>query len=177
MKQAIYIQTGYPLKHENLEQKFVGQVMDSQAIIHKVCGMYCDNEEDKKDLFQEILINLWKSYPSFRGDSTFTTWMYRVSLNVAFQRLRKTEKNKEQTVLLNTFDTMKSSGKEVLPNREKQQMYAAIEQLNDVEKAIVMLYLEEKGNEEIAKIIGITQNYVRVKMTRIRRKLKQIVEK
>ncbi|NBC66170.1 MAG: sigma-70 family RNA polymerase sigma factor [Bacteroidetes bacterium] len=150
--------------------------MDHQAIIHKVCGMYCDNEEDKKDLFQEILINLWKSYPSFRGDSTFTTWMYRVSLNVAFQRLRKTAKNREQVILPSMFDTMKSPGKEGLPIKEKQQMYAAIEKLNEVEKAIVMLYLEEKGNEEIAKIIGISQNYVRVKMTRIRRKLRQIVE-
>ncbi|NBC03684.1 MAG: sigma-70 family RNA polymerase sigma factor [Bacteroidetes bacterium] len=150
--------------------------MDHQAIIHKVCGMYCDNEEDKKDLFQEILINLWKSFPSFRGDSTFTTWMYRVSLNVAFQRLRKTAKNREQAVLPTTFDTLNSPGKEDLPNIQRQQMYAAIEKLNEVEKAIVMLYLEENGNEEIAKIIGISQNYVRVKMTRIRRKLKQIVE-
>lgn len=164
------------MKNENLEQQFLGQVMDHQAIIHKVCGMYCDNEEDKKDLFQEILINLWKSFPSFRGDSTFTTWMYRVSLNVAFQRLRKTAKNREQAVLPTTFDTLNSPGKEDLPNIQRQQMYAAIEKLNEVEKAIVMLYLEENGNEEIAKIIGISQNYVRVKMTRIRRKLKQIVE-
>lgn len=150
--------------------------MDAQGIIHKVCGMYCDNEEDQKDLFQEILINLWKSYPSFRGDSKFSTWMYRVSLNVAIQRVRKSVKSEEYATLPDSFDEMTFPASEGLPEKEMQLLYAAIEQLNDVEKAIVMLYLEEKGNEEIAEIVGITQNYVRVKMTRIRKKLKEIVE-
>lgn len=150
--------------------------MDAQGIVHKVCGMYCDNEEDRKDLFQEILINLWKSYPSFRGDSKFSTWMYRVSLNVAIQRLRKTNIKKEDATLSFDFDEIAQPQKETLPEKELQMIYAAINQLSDVEKAIVMLYLEEKGNEEIAEIVGISQNYVRVKMTRIREKLKKMVE-
>lgn len=150
--------------------------MDAQGIIHKVCGMYCNNEEDKKDLFQEILINLWKSYPSFRGDSKFTTWMYRVSLNVALQRLRKTNKKQEYTTQPLNFDEIAQPSEESLPKKELRMLHTAINRLSDVEKAVVMLYLEEKGNEEIAEIVGITPNYVRVKMTRIRKKLKQIVE-
>lgn len=158
------------------EQEFIDQVMDAQGIVHKVCGMYCDDEEDRKDLFQEILINLWKSYSSFRGDSKFSTWMYRVSLNVAIQRLRKTNKKKEDTTHPVDFDEIALPQKETLPEKELHMMHTAINQLSDVEKAIVMLYLEEKGNEEIAEIVGISQNYVRVKMTRIREKLKKMVE-
>lgn len=150
--------------------------MDAQGIVHNVCGMYCDNVEDREDLFQEILINLWKSYPSFRGDSKFSTWMYRVSLNVAMQRLRKTDKQKEDATLPANFEEIAHPQKETLPEKELQLMHAAINRLSDVEKAIVMLYLEEKSNEEIAGIMGISQNYVRVKMTRIREKLKKMVE-
>ena len=164
------------MRKKNLEEKFISQVMDAQGIVHKVCGMYCDNEEDQKDLFQEILINLWKSYPTFRGESKFTTWMYRVSLNVAIQRIRKSAKSEEYATLPASFDEMTYPDGEGLPEKEIQLLYTAIDRLNDVEKAIVMLYLEEKGNEEIAEIVGISQNYVRVKMTRIRKKLKEMVE-
>jgi len=164
------------LNKKRLEQDFIDQVMDAQGIVHKVCGIYCDNVEDRKDLFQEILINLWKSYSSFRGDSKFSTWMYRVSFNVAMQRLRKANKKKEDVTLPVDFDEIAYPPEERLPEKELQMMHDAINQLSDVEKAIVMLYLEEKGNEEIAEIMGISQNYVRVKMTRIRKKLKKMVE-
>jgi RNA polymerase sigma-70 factor (ECF subfamily) len=163
------------LNKKRLEQKFIDQVIDAQGVIHKVCAMYCDNVEDREDLFQEILINLWKSYSSFRGDSKFSTWMYRVSLNVAMQRLRKANKKKEDVSLPVDFDEIAYPPEEPLPEKELKMMHAAINQLSDVEKAIVMLYLEEKGNEEIAEIMGISQNYVRVKMTRIRKKLKKMV--
>lgn len=164
------------MRKKNLEEKFISQVLDAQGIVHKVCGMYCDNEEDQKDLFQEILINLWKSYPSFHGESKFTTWMYRVSLNVAIQRLRKSANSKEQATIPAHFDKLTFPTGEGLPEKEMHLLYGAIDRLNDVEKAIVMLYLEDKGNEEIAEIVGISQNYVRVKMTRIRKKLKEMVE-
>jgi len=165
-----------PLRNNNLENEFLERVMDAQGIIHKVCSIYCNDEEEKKDLFQEILINLWKSYGSFQGKSKFTTWMYRVSLNVALQHLQNSNITRNHITHPDKFDEMNNPGKEGLPEKEIQEMYAAINQLNEVEKAIVMLYLDEKGNEEIAEIIGISQNYVRVKMTRIRKKLKKIVE-
>lgn len=164
------------MKSSSLEQEFVSKLNTSQGIVHKVCSMYCDNEEDRKDLFQEILIHLWKSYPSFKGDSQFSTWMYRVSLNIALQDLRKVKKNKEDSVLPSSFDSVESDSIDESPTIEQKLLWQAISKLNDIEKAIMMLYLEDKLNEEIAEILGITQNYVRVKMTRIRQKLKNMVE-
>lgn len=155
------------------EQEFVKKVTESQEIVHKVCGMYCDNEEDKKDLLQEILIQLWKSYPSFRGDSKFSSWMYRVSLNVAISNLRKSKTKKEDSTLPESFDNISREGEEQSLSLEKGLLRDAIEQLNEIEKAIMVLYLEEKPNDEIADIMGISQNNVRVKMTRIRTKLKE----
>jgi len=157
------------------KQEFVQKVTESQGIVHKVCGMYCDNEEDKKDLFQEILIQLWKSYPSFRGDSKFSSWMYRISLNVAISNLRKSKTKKEDSTLPETFDSISRESDEQSLNLEKGMLRNAIKQLNEIEKAVMVLYLEEKPNDEIAEIIGITQNNVRVKMTRIRTKLKKIL--
>lgn len=138
--------------------------------------MYCDEEEERKDLFQEIVIHLWKSYSSFKGDAKFSTWMYRVAFNIAIQHLRKEKKKKEDTVLPERFDQLSNEleGEELV--EEKKALRFAINQLNEIEKAIVMLYLEERDNEDIAEIIGISQNNVRVKMTRIRNKLKELVE-
>lgn len=155
------------------EQEFVRKVTESQGIVHKVCGMYCDNEEDKKDLFQEVLIQLWKSYPSFRGDSKFSSWMYRVGLNVAISNLRKSKTKKEDSTLPDSFDSIPRESDEQSLSLEKGLLRNAIQRLNEIEKGIMMLYLEEKPNEEIADIMGITQNHVRVKMTRIRTKLKE----
>lgn len=155
------------------EQEFVQKVTESQGIVHKVCGMYCDNEEDKKDLFQEILIQLWKSYPSFRGEAKFSSWMYRVSLNVAISDLRKSKTKKEDTTLPDSFDSLSEENNEQSLSLEKGLLSEAIQQLNEIEKGIMMLYLEDTPNDEIAEIIGITQNNVRVKMNRIRNKLKE----
>lgn len=159
------------------EQEFSKHVQESQGIIHKVSRMYCDDEEHRKDLFQEILIQLWKSYPSFRGDSKFSTWMYRVAINVAIQDLRKTKKKQQLFFQTNQFKDTSEEKKSDVQNEKLKLMHSAIAKLNKVEKAIVMLHLEEKSNEEIAEIIGITQNYVRVKMNRIKTKLSKTVKK
>ncbi|MHA7056480.1 RNA polymerase sigma factor [Aquimarina sp. M1] len=153
------------------EQEFSKRVQESQGIIHKVSRMYCDNEEHRKDLFQEILIQLWKSYKSFRGDSKFSTWMYRVAINVAIQDLRKTKKKQQLFFQTNQFKDISEEKNIDIQDEKFKLMHAAIADLNKVEKAIVMLHLDEKSNEEIADIIGITQNYVRVKMNRIKAKL------
>ena len=159
------------------KNEFTQLVNESQAIIHKVSRMYCDNEEHRKDLFQEILIQLWKSYPSFRGDSKFSTWMYRVAINVAIQDLRRTKKKQQLFFQTNQFKDNSEEKESEWHTEKLKLMYAAIAKLNKVEKAIVMLHLEEKSNEEIAEIIGITQNYVRVKMNRIKSKLSKTVNK
>ncbi|MBE9047747.1 sigma-70 family RNA polymerase sigma factor [Pleurocapsales cyanobacterium LEGE 10410] len=161
---------------EQREEEFINLVNESQGIIHKVCRMYCDDEIHRKDLFQEIVLQLWKSYPSFRGDSKFSSWMYRVALNVAIQDFRKEKKRKY--LFLESVDFREPS---INPDTEINDeriaaLYKAIAQLDKIERAIMILHLDEVTNEEIADIVGITQNYVRVKMTRIRRKLAETIK-
>lgn len=160
----------------NREEEFVKQITVSQGIIHKVCRMYCDDEEHRKDLFQEILIQLWKSYESFRGEAKFSTWMYRVAINVAIQDFRKAKKKRNLFFQTNQFKENLEENNSGFQDEKLKLMHTAITKLNKVEKAIVMLHLDEKSNEEIAEIIGITQNYVRVKMNRIKIKLSKIVK-
>lgn len=160
-----------------LEREFLSHIDESQGIIHKVCRMYCDNEEHRKDLFQEILIQLWNSYASFRGDSKFTTWMYRVALNVAIQDFRKSKKKRQLFFQTNIFKDSSNESKSSFQDEKLKLMHNAITNLNKVEKAIVMLHLDEKSNEEIAEIVGISQNYVRVKMNRIKIKLSKTLNK
>ena len=161
------------MKNRKYEQEFIAKVTASQGIVHKISRIYCKDDEGRKDLFQEILIQLWKSYPSFRGDAKFSTWMYRVGLNVAIQHFRKSKRKPDNSVLIDVLQNFPEQSEEDLFERELQLLHHAIQQLNDIEKAIVMLYLENKNNEEIAEIVGITQNYVRVKMNRIKDKLRK----
>ncbi len=163
------------MNNKQQEQLFVKQVTDSQGIIHKVCRMYCHNDEHRKDLFQEILIQLWNSYASFRGDSKFSTWMYRVALNVAIQDFRKVKKEQK---LFSSTPKFKEISEEEISSADDDNLkliHNAISSLNKLEKAIIMLHFDNKSNEEIASITGISQNYVRVKMNRIKAKLKKIL--
>ncbi len=158
-----------------LEIEFIKQVDESQGIIHKVCRLYCDDQTHREDLFQEIVLQLWKSYPSFKGQAKFSSWLYRVALNVAIQDFRK--EKKRRFLFLESFEFKEPAQNheyEIKDERIKA-LYHAISKLDKIEKAIMMLHLEEVPNEEIAEIIGISQNYVRVKMTRIRGKLAQTI--
>lgn len=155
-----------------MEKEFLEIIRANQGIIHKVCNIYCDNEDDRKDLFQEILAQLWKSYPSFRKESKFTTWMYRVALNTAITSFKKIRR-------LPGFSRL--SGESLLiaddlefPEQEENTLLLkqAVARLSGIEKSIILLFLENKNYEEIADITGITQNYVRVKMNRIKKKLR-----
>src|SRR6056297_517898 len=164
------------MEEEKRENEFIKLVEESQGIIHKVCRMYCDDEIHRKDLFQEIILQLWKSYPSFRGESKFSTWMYRVALNVAIQDFRKEKKRKN--LILERVEFREPSINPGTENNDERiaSLYRAIAQLDKIERAIMLLHLDEVANEEIAEIVGITQNYVRVKMTRIRRKLAKTIK-
>ena len=129
------------MEKKDLEKIFTERITQSQGIIHKVCRMYCDDLEHRKDLFQEILIQLWKSYPSFRGDSKFSSWMYRVTLNVAIQDLRKVKKQKLLFFQTNQFKENSEQYDSSFEDEKLKQMHKAIANLDKVEKAIIMLYL------------------------------------
>jgi len=148
----------------------------NQGIIHKVCNIYCDDQDDRNDLFQEIVAQLWKSFASFREESKFSTWMYRVALNTAITTFKKSKRRPDQSRL--TYDNflVKDDGYDQESEEEIKNLHRAVAQLTGVEKSIVLLFLENKKYEEIAEITGITQNYVRVKMNRIKKKLKKFME-
>lgn len=158
-----------------MEKEFLHIISKNQGIIHKVCNIYCDNEDDRNDLMQEILAQLWKSYSTFRNESKFSTWMYRVALNTAITFFKKNIRLPRQTSLNNS--NLQIAYEEYTPETEDniRMLRLAVARLTGIEKSIILLFLENKSYEEIAEITGITQNYVRVKMNRIKKKLKTMM--
>jgi len=158
-----------------LEKEFLQIITENQGIIHKVCSIYCDLEEDRRDLFQEIIVQLWKSYPSFRSESKFSTWMYRVALNTAITSFKKDKRQPDKSGI--SYENIQLAEEIYDTGAEEQikMLNNAVIQLTGIEKSIILLYLEDKKYEEIAEITGITQNYVRVKMNRIKKKLKLLM--
>ena len=162
------------MKHERTHQHFLELIHKHQGIIHKICFVYCKHTADREDLQQEIVLQLWKSFPSFQGNAAFSSWMYRVALNTAINQTRRPG-------LL--FDTSSSPEIPIDPNEsfdlseEVQVLYRAISQLRKVEKAIILLWLEEKSYEEIAESIGISVKNVSVRLVRIKAKLADVIKK
>ena len=148
----------------------------NQGIIHKVCNIYCDHAEDRNDLFQEILIQLWRSFPSFRNESKFTTWMYRVALNTAITSFKKQRRQPGFSSLTGAILQIADENSPTETEEDLALLRKAVSQLSGIEKSVILLYLENKNYEEIAEITGITQNYVRVKMNRIKKKLKLLMD-
>lgn len=159
-----------------MEREFLEIIKNNQGIIHKVCNVYCDDQDDRDDLFQEIVAQLWKSFPSFRKESKFSTWMYRVALNTAITSFKKTKRRPDQSRLTYENFQIKDVNYDTETEDYIKQLHRAVAQLTGVEKSIILLFLEDKKYEEIAEITGITQNYVRVKMNRIKKKLKKFME-
>lgn len=158
------------------QEEFVKLVQEHRGMLYKVCRLYCFSEHDRQDLFQEIIVQLWKSYPKFRGESKFSTWLYRIALNTAISDLRKQRRRIipiDPGHLPDQLQDMQYSREQ---EEQLQQLYAAIGQLTEVEKALVMLFLEDKSYDEMEEILGINQNNLRVKMNRIKEKLRKITK-
>ncbi|MGG5510644.1 RNA polymerase sigma factor [Myroides odoratimimus] len=139
--------------------------------------MYMDNQEDQNDLYQEIVLQLWKSYTRFQGQSQFSTWMYRVALNTAITYFKKAK----QVVGRNeAFDekmkSMQSSEVDMDIESQVHYLYKAIYLLNDVEKALVFLYLEGFSHQDIGRNLGISEGNARVKLNRTKSKLQEIIK-
>lgn len=157
-----------------MEKEFLRIIDEHQNIIHKVTRLYRDSKEDQEDLFQEIVFQLWKSFPNFRNESKVSTWMYRISLNTSIAIFRKKSLNVSyEERILDKYHPITSN--EISENEE--QMYWALRQLKNGEKAIISLYLEDYTYVEIGEIIGISENYVGVNINRIKKKLKIILKK
>ena len=155
-----------------MEQLFLQTINEHQRILHKVCRMYTSNQDDHNDLFQEMILQLWKAFPLFRNEAKITTFMYRIALNTAISGIRK---KKIKTTELESISFQIKETIEENFSDELKLLYASIEQLSDVEKSIVLLFLEDKPYDEIAEITGISANYVAVKMNRIKEKLRKLL--
>lgn len=154
---------------QELERNFIAFVEQHKLIIYKVCYVYATDKENLNDLYQEVVINLWKAYPRFRGECRPSTWVYRIGLNTCLSFIRKSKSRPEIvpiTVNLEAF--VDEEDKTALLH----ELYRMINCLSQQERALILLWLEERSHQEIADIIGISRNNVAVRLSRIREKLK-----
>lgn len=159
------------------KNRFIKVIKENEGLIFKVATLYTNSVQDKEDLHQEIVFQLWKSFDSFNEQSKLSTWMYRVAMNTAIYNL-KSAKRQINTI---SIDTESERVSEVVDKSEEKRirlLYESIQTLNLLERGIILLYLEGKNHQEIAEIIGITTSNVGTKILRIKGKLKsQIIKK
>jgi RNA polymerase sigma-70 factor, ECF subfamily len=160
------------LQQEQKEKEFLGLIDKHKGIIHKVCNVYAGEQHAQQDLYQEIVIQLWKNFHKFEGRSAFSTWMYRVALNTAISNYRLQKKVLSASAITDHVINLPESPPEHR-GEQLQQLYTAIRQLSDLERAIVLLYLEERSYKEMEEILGMKEGALRVKMARLKEKIRQ----
>ncbi len=160
-------------KHES---EFVALLEEHQNIVHKICRIYTNNEVDHKDLFQEISIQLWRSFDRFEGKSKFSTWMYRVGLNTAITLYRKNKKRIDTYAINEEINSIELDGYDPAIDEQLNWLHEKIEEFSEIDKALVLLYLENKRYDEIAETLGISTVNARVKMNRIKQRLKKMIK-
>jgi RNA polymerase sigma factor (sigma-70 family) len=160
---------------KDLENKFLSDFESNQNIVHKICRIYTTNRDAHNDLFQEITVQVWKNYPQFRGDSKFSTWMYRVALNTAISLYRKSTRKVKTQDFSDVAFKMKATDYDDTEEVQLKALYQAVHLLNDIDKALIFLYLEDKPYKEISATLGISNVNARVKMNRAKEKLKHIL--
>ena len=155
------------------EQAFLARIAEHERLIHKVARLYADEPADREDLFQEILCQAWRSFAGFRADARFSTWLYRVALNTAITHLRKKRRAGEIAVQV---DWIKHDSPADPYAEEVELMYTAINRLSKIDKAIILLFLEDCSYEEMAEIMGMSVSNIGVRLNRIRKRLKEDCE-
>ena len=156
------------------ETKFIALNREHTGIIHKICQLYRDSQEDRKDLFQEITYQLWKSFPGFKGQSRESTWLYRVALNTALASFRKKSPPISYT---DTLPDRLAEQPDTTTEDREGMLFSALKALNDGDKALMALCLEDLSYQEIADIMGIKENHVGVKINRLKAKIKKELNK
>ena len=157
---------------DTTETEFLQIIRESERIIYKICYMYTSPHASLNDLYQEVVLNLWKAYPKFRHECKTSTWLYRIALNTCISYFRK-EKNAPQIVTLTTEADLMPNEKDPTQDMLKQ-MYQMINHLGQLDKSIILLYLEDKSYSEMAEITGLTVTNIATKLNRIKEKLKKM---
>ena len=150
------------------EAAFLQQVRENQGIIYKLVGLYAHDAEEKKDLYQEVLLQAWKSWPSFRQEAKFSTWLYRICLNTIFTQKRKPRRLDYKESLEDVAAAVQNS---VVQNEDVVRLRLAVRQLPETDRAIISMNLDGYENAEIAEMLGISNNHVAVKLHRIKLQL------
>jgi RNA polymerase sigma factor (sigma-70 family) len=156
-----------------MEKEFLEVIHSYQKIIHKICRVYRDSREDQEDLFQEIVYQLWKSYPGFKRKSKVSSWIYRIALNTAIAIYRK---SKIPIDYYKEFPEHIHLSDEKTVSENEERLFWALRKLNDSEKAVISLYLENFSYQEIAEITGLSESNVGVRLNRIKNRLKEILK-
>lgn len=152
-----------------MEKEFLEMVKAHNGIIYKVSSFYADKENVLDDLYQEVVLNLWKSFPNFRGESSYSTWIYRIALNTCISFFRKSSR---KPMYVELSPDLKVSVED--NGFYKKELYELIDKLDKLERALILLYLEDRPQKEIAEIMGITPTNVSTKISRIKEKLKRM---
>lgn len=162
------------IEMESIEKDFLAALSQYNPMLHKLCRLYRDSLEDCEDLFQEMIFQLWKSYPKFKGESKISTWIYRIALNTAIASFRK------NTTKINYLTHLPELAEETSNDEmefRQERLFAALKLLEDSEKALIALYFEELSYQQMAEITGLNENHIGVKLNRIKTKIKKILNK
>lgn len=150
------------------ETEFLKQVRENQGIIYKLVALYANDAEEKKDLYQEVLLQAWKSWSSFRNDAKFSTWLYRICLNTIFTNKRKKHVVDYKESLEDISPAVHNGS---MQKEDAARLQLAIRRLSETDRAIISLNLDGYENPEVAEILGISTNHVAVKLHRIKQQL------
>ena len=156
------------MEKQKMEAEFLDMLREYNRIIYKVASFYADEDNPLDDLYQDVVLNLWKAFPNFREESQTSTWIYRIALNTCVTFYRK---NIHRPACVEITPDVKVYAEE---NEAVAELYACINRLGKLERALIFLYLEDRPYKEIAEIMGITATNVSTKINRIKEKLKQI---
>jgi RNA polymerase sigma-70 factor (ECF subfamily) len=161
------------MHNESDKQAFLLLMQQHKRLIYKICNSYCENKNDRDDLAQEIVYQLWKSYDTYNATFKFSTWMYRVALNVAISFYRKEKRTKNfESIDEKLLEIDDGSYAAIEENTNIQLMHAFIAELREIDKSIIILYLEDHSYKEIGAIIGLTETNVATRINRIKEILK-----
>lgn len=160
------------MRSDQQEKLFLDVIEQHKGIIYKIAKSFKKDEEDKNDLVQEIIFQLWRAFPGFDERGKLSTWMYRVALNVAISSYRK-EKNKNQLIVPWPENLMDFSAAEEADGTNLNLLQQFINELKELDRALMLLYLEEKSGKEMAEILGLSEANIRTKINRIKEQLKQ----
>ena len=164
------------METKELEKEFLDMMEAQKQTIYKVCYVYAKDQDDLNDLFQETVLNLWKSFPRYQGDSKLTTWVYRIAMNTCITFLRRSNA-RPQTVPFSVVRIQETVVGDQEEEDRLQVLYRLINQLGKLERALILLWLEERSYQEMADILGISKANVAVKLNRVKEKLREQCKK